>query len=187
MNIQRISYASISTHTPHARRDYPLNITNYANPQFLLTRLMRGVTWYLIPEVQKIVFLLTRLMRGVTFAYRRIVGKLKISTHTPHARRDADMLEKVLSAVISTHTPHARRDPVPEKLVKSVTAFLLTRLMRGVTILSLSVLQLIAFLLTRLMRGVTIKLLDLIRCNFISTHTPHARRDKIACKKISYT
>lgn len=34
-------------------------------------------------------FLLTRLMRGVTYKRRGYVWKIFISTHTPHARRDA--------------------------------------------------------------------------------------------------
>ena len=34
----------ISTHTPHARRDPMKHVKKYLNPQFQLTRLMRGVT-----------------------------------------------------------------------------------------------------------------------------------------------
>ena len=56
-------------------------------------------------------FLLTRLMRGVT---RRCTGWRKNIT-------------------ISTHTPHARRDAIDESGDEQQQAFLLTRLMRGVT------------------------------------------------------
>ena len=34
----------ISTHTPHARRDFMRALTNYLEEKFQLTRLMRGVT-----------------------------------------------------------------------------------------------------------------------------------------------
>ena len=56
----------ISTHTPHARRDYTENgFINCENE-----------------------FLLTRLMRGVTESGKYINQIISISTHTPHARRD---------------------------------------------------------------------------------------------------
>ena len=52
--------------------------------------------------------------------------------------------------------------------------------MRGVTDESISCLRGIAeFQLTRLMRGVTNVKSPIIRINRISTHTPHARRDKL--------
>ena len=50
-------------------------------------------------------------MRGVTCLHFALALFLRISTHTPHARRDKKMVvafEKF--GVISTHTPHARRD-----------------------------------------------------------------------------
>ncbi len=55
-------------------------------------------------------FLLTRLMRGVTSLALITVGKIAISTHTPHARRDELLVESGDITDISTHTPHARRD-----------------------------------------------------------------------------
>ena len=81
------------------------------NVAFLLTRLMRGVT-----DVKKHLlvlyrFLLTRLMRGVTEEFDKLLKIYKISTHTPHARRD-----------------NLRQFDVWSNL-----KFLLTRLMRGVT------------------------------------------------------
>ena len=56
----------ISTHTPHARRD---------SAERLVTP----------PHLE---FLLTRLMRGVTAVEMGLSASLVISTHTPHARRD---------------------------------------------------------------------------------------------------
>ena len=148
----------ISTHTPHARRDYPDMQIDIVGCEFQLTRLMRGVTVFLLlKRISKNAFQLTRLMRGVTrssncssnsksFQLTRLmrgvtscngIGYLPytISTHTPHARRDsvyADFAPPSLS--ISTHTPHARRD---------------------------------------------LRVLDHIRFQVISTHTPHARRDRV--------
>ena len=58
----------ISTHTPHARRDANSVIPNVSMWSFLLTRLMRGVTYRSIYNYRSILqFLLTRLMRGVTW------------------------------------------------------------------------------------------------------------------------
>ena len=50
-------------------------------------------------------------MRGVTAELEKEKRRQAISTHTPHARRDANKKgEPELTAYISTHTPHARRD-----------------------------------------------------------------------------
>ena len=81
---------SISTHTPHARRDIVRSVLISDRHKFLLTRLMRGVTWSD-----------NAFSRGG-----------EISTHTPHARRDAFTLRRDFGVIISTHTPHARRDGV---------------------------------------------------------------------------
>ena len=57
---------------------------------------------------------------------------------------------------ISTHTPHARRDALTTASVASGTKFQLTRLMRGVTQPYNSMREIQSlFQLTRLMRGVT--------------------------------
>ena len=58
--------------------------------------------------------------------------------------------------------------------------FLLTRLMRGVTLWSNKNSTSVLFLLTRLMRGVTALGFRNFVHVFISTHTPHARRDQDA-------
>ena len=78
---------------------------------FLLTRLMRGVTKDVGVDKAEIKFLLTRLMRGVTTTSPTLKLVLIISTHTPHARRDKDVVAATAWKYISTHTPHARRDP----------------------------------------------------------------------------
>ena len=49
---------------------------------------MRGVTNDALCESLSNKFLLTRLMRGVTDSGTVTVEGRKISTHTPHARRD---------------------------------------------------------------------------------------------------
>ena len=72
-------------------------------------------------------------MRGVTDRRQHVDHDFGISTHTPHARRDAPLYAA----------------PPPER------AFLLTRLMRGVTISPVRPNLFLSFLLTRLMRGVT--------------------------------
>ena len=149
--------------------------------EFQLTRLMRGVTVFLLlKRISKNAFQLTRLMRGVTrssncssnsksFQLTRLmrgvtscngIGYLPytISTHTPHARRDsvyADFAPPSLS--ISTHTPHARRDSVyadfaPPSLSISTHTPHARR---------------------------DLRVLDHIRFQVISTHTPHARRDRV--------
>ena len=78
----------ISTHTPHARRDLKSQ-----------------------PHKRIAQFLLTRLMRGVTGQPQHDNLPILISTHTPHARRDRPVALLSTTPMISTHTPHARRDP----------------------------------------------------------------------------
>ena len=55
--------------------------------------------------------------------------------------------------------------------------FLLTRLIRGVTAGSSNDCAYFEFLLTRLIRGVTTAPPHPMQMYFISTHTPHTRRD----------
>ena len=49
-------------------------------------------------------------MRGVTACFALSKLTRKISTHTPHARRDGRKHPLFAALLISTHTPHARRD-----------------------------------------------------------------------------
>ena len=72
---------------------------------------MRGVTRDHDYKVTDNEFQLTRLMRGVTGKKFNCSPSDKISTHTPHARRDSEKTFSILSSSI----------------------FQLTRLMRGVT------------------------------------------------------
>ena len=72
---------------------------------------MRGVTPAADVQPVKHGFQLTRLMRGVTIRTAKVTTLDRISTHTPHARRD-----ETSRTVISEHGE-----------------FQLTRLMRGVT------------------------------------------------------
>ena len=49
--------------------------------------------------------------------------------------------------------------------------------MRGVTVVPIAFISNVRFQLTRLMRGVTVVIMKMYYPIFISTHTPHARRD----------
>ena len=147
----------ISTHTPHTRRDFQTVRPLFSFPQFLLTRLIRGVT-------------------GFTFFFWFF---FKISTHTPHTRRDIDGAEKLSDEnnfyshasyeAWPARPPRTRRTPqfLLTRLIRGVTrcipasriifSFLLTRLIRGVTIAQGATMRAVEFLLTRLIRGVTAK------------------------------
>ena len=107
----KVSVLFISTHTPHARRDW------------------RNLLY--CTKTYK--FQLTRLMRGVTLEDKSIQEIHKISTHTPHARRDWWSFCIKINSKISTHTPHARRDINFCIWWTFFWRFQLTRLMRGVT------------------------------------------------------
>ena len=126
---------------------------------------------------------------------------LRISTHTPLARRDDRGVDVARAVLISTHTPLARRDIYGNKAVQffpnfyshaSCEArplrreqhdlriiFLLTRLLRGATTSAPQGRDKQTFLLTRLLRGATTNPAQ-IQVNLnISTHTPLARRDAL--------
>ena len=87
-----------------------MRLAAYAE-EFLLTRLLRGVTVKGEKKPKEEKFLLTRLLRGVTAAAGRQPRRRGISTHTPLARRDDDV-----GVFVNSHFK-----------------FLLTRLLRGVT------------------------------------------------------
>ena len=81
----------ISTHTPHARRDFP------PFPSCPDTRISTH-TPHARRDVSALtnintttIFQLTRLMRGVTISMAEGEIKEVISTHTPHARRDIEI------------------------------------------------------------------------------------------------
>ena len=153
--LKNVCFYMISTHTPHARRDYVICAKKFEliisthTPHARRDHLSTGLSL-------KLIFQLTRLMRGVTFYVWKDEKGKEISTHTPHARRD-----------LTSYTAYT-----PFML------FQLTRLMRGVTQALLGKQSdLYQFQLTRLMRGVTISNSLKLFNTHISTHTPHARRD----------
>ena len=128
------NYLHFNSRAPCEARPARCRICKYS-PRFQLTRLMSGATGSSTDkaeapenfnsrascEARLFVkpygfylnrFQLTRLMRGATvrasYAGR---GKIRISTHAPHARRDLLLVEKAPEdKYISTHAPHARRD-----------------------------------------------------------------------------
>ena len=69
--LEHIVFFTISTHTPHARRDIFCNDVRRRYYPFQLTRLMRGVTTDRQSYLCFAQFQLTRLMRGVTGIYDR--------------------------------------------------------------------------------------------------------------------
>ena len=120
---------------------------------------MRGVT----SEISRHLlgtrrFQLTRLMRGVTIFISRKMLCNNISTHTPHARRDAGYFHngKPESKFQLTRLMRGVTGVV-FAITSSCTVFQLTRLMRGVTVSSVFNVPELIFQLTRLMRGVTVK------------------------------
>ena len=114
---------SISTHTPHARRDFFVLFLRNDVFQFQLTRLMRGVTGRLnAARVRSIISTHTPHARRDKFCYSDSTDK-DISTHTPHARRDLLLRCPVLHLCISTHTPHARRDEFDSARLKTILNF----------------------------------------------------------------
>ena len=147
----------ISTHTPHAGRD-----------RFLRILFFHGVNFY------------SHAPCGARRCKKLFLVKSgKISTHTPHAGRDHRWLFHRRNTWISTHTPHAGRDcclfhqPVFRKNFYSHApcGARLQYTHYGFPC--------IRFLLTRPMRGATLPLSVWISESEISTHTPHAGRDKI--------
>ena len=147
----------ISTHTPLARRDdleesaddKEIDFYSHASCEarpivILLTvavmdfyshasceaRLLWENEWHDARE-----FLLTRLLRGATYIRQNERVAIRISTHTPLARRDHAITYTCDATHISTHTPLARRDLAVRILILMTLSFLLTRLLRGATFL----------------------------------------------------
>ena len=101
-------------------------------------------------------FLLTRLLRGATATAPSEISGINISTHTPHAGRDPD------NQMATTWQPdfysHASCEARLLGVETNITNW--------------------QFLLTRLLRGATFAILIAKMPNVISTHTPHAGRDR---------
>ena len=62
-------------------------------------------------------------MRGATIDTVATDTRNEISTHTPHAGRDKDMVLQIAKQLISTHTPHAGRDILEAELTSSPLDF----------------------------------------------------------------
>ena len=95
-------------------------------------------------------------MRGVTKSRQEPLELFFISTHTPHARRDALCSAAGSNPALFQLTRLMRG--VTEKCYsfRGAKKFQLTRLMRGVTSsVEVSTFDIMSFQLTRLMRGVT--------------------------------
>ena len=133
----------------------------------------------------------------------------RISTHTPLAGRDENILLVFLAVDISTHTPLAGRDVVAERrpwagsdfyshapcgarlrqsvFINSHFKFLLTRPLRGATPSTARSTRTRSFLLTRPLRGATVAPVVVCFAKQISTHTPLAGRDSIKRKHKSFS
>ena len=122
---------------------------------FLLTRPMRGATFFQFVKCHFFQFLLTRLLRGATqIKAVRQKGK-DISTHTPLARRDRKSVRTLgrIWYFYSHASCEARLNFLRFPLLGLV--FLLTRLLRGATLFYVCPAVSAEFLLTRLLRGAT--------------------------------
>ena len=100
---------SISTHTPHARRD-TVNGLFSGRIRFISTHTphARRDSARVSDRTSETRFQLPHARRD-GMATRNMNGN-RISTHTPHARRDEMTVDTLRILDISTHTPHARRD-----------------------------------------------------------------------------
>ena len=104
---------AISIHSPHARGDHGRRKT-IAAFEFQSTPLMRGETIGVeIKTTSSFTFQSTPLMRGETSERHVRFRGLQISIHSPHARGDGVVVERVLDGAISIHSPHARGDATP--------------------------------------------------------------------------
>ncbi len=154
VHLQSVYRPFISTHTPHAGRNYSTAKTTASFISFQLTRPMRGAT-------------------GDVYKLKHDI--IEISTHTPHAGRNCLCIGLAnYTARISTHTPHAGRNRLSPTPLSSRGKFQLTRPMRGATnLIKPSVSSVFKFQLTRPMRGATQPpfLLARIMINF-NSHAP---------------
>ena len=129
-----------------------------------------------------------------------------ISTHTPHAGRDQVGLYVGQQAIISTHTPHAGRDCCPQAAVGTSRHFNshapcgARRALRRTDVTGAYFNShapcgarlhngrengyVPLFQLTRPMRGATASTSSALMVVSISTHTPHAGRDKRICQSV---
>ena len=146
---------AISTHAPHAGRDYDKD---------------RDVIVYHA-------FQLTRPMRGATPCFDSRFLLQKISTHAPHAGRDI-IIVSVFDDFFNfnSRAPCGAR-PREAYRAKQEQEFQLTRPMRGATKRQITAHRSLTFQLTRPMRGATDRDRAQSAEQRISTHAPHAGRD----------
>ena len=156
-----VQHIIISTHTPHAGRDYRLAAGCDCIKNFYSHAPCGARQKSVAGNMNRGRFLLTRPMRGATQFLEVALKKNKISTHTPHAGRDGKPSPCYTKTIeISTHTPHAGRD------------------FRQFSI----VFHFIHFYSHAPCGARHITTLPVKRKIWISTHTPHAGRDhKIHC------
>ena len=123
--------------------------------EFLLTCLLRGMTWRERAFEVQVRFLLTCLLRGMT---GRVAGAGSVD-------------EFLLTCLLRGMTIHGRQP-------QHKCGFLLTCLLRGMTYKSNSSGDTYEFLLTCLLRGMTIRHGSGDGVGCVSTHMPLARHDK---------
>ena len=196
-----LTSAAISTHTPHAGRDDLHRPGTHHQLGFLLPRPMRGATSMRRSGdgIRRISThtphagrdqRLGGVRRGLGDFYshapcgarhiriRSVAPILNFYSHAPCGARPLNSAMMICSAPISTHTPHAGRDRLNRYIDEQTEIFLLTRPMRGATSSGGIIYDRNKFLLTRPMRGATDNVILLHRIPEISTHTPHAGRDR---------
>ena len=151
-------YALISTHTPHAGRNAFSWVPEFGTVEFQLTRPMRGAT----PcpggsALRADPFQLTRPMRGATHAIAEISKYALISTHTPHAGRNAfSWVPEFGTVEFQLTRPMRGATPCPGGSALRADPFQLTRPMRGATYnIEDNKFYYLLFQLTRPMRGAT--------------------------------
>ena len=154
-NTMLFAKSEISTHTPHARRDINQSLQFF--PQAYFNSHASCEAWPACKHRVYAVYLfqLTRLMRGVTF--RAVAHTARMTNFNSHASCEAWLRSINIFKPPYDFNSHASCEAWPDVVVATPTKM--------------------SFQLTRLMRGVTRYLLYPFYLNFISTHTPHARRD----------
>ena len=148
--------------------------------KFLLTRLSRGATGYLLLCGPLCYYFYSRASREARLEYSvpQCLAP-SISTHAPLARRDSQKARsRFVSVIISTHAPLARRDKNKSLFIQSTSNFYsrASREARPIATIATSISK--RFLLTRLSRGATMLPDSQKRHHQISTHAPLARRDR---------
>ena len=187
---------------PLARHD-PDNLCSIClSVMFLLTCLLRGMTFSFSTPFLIYVFLLTCLLRGITPHVTDIDNIHWVYTHMPLAMHD--LLVPLGSRPDSRFYSHASCEAWPwfpsiflwqsTFLLTCLTCswcrpqkFLLTCLLRGMTSRTITSLKKSRFLLTCLLRGMTSQPVEQPAFgSYISTHMPLARHDRTIIDLLTY-